>query len=145
MLLATTAFSAISVFAETRGVVHEFSIRPSFVREPIMAAVDRGSNAKQGGEGLLIILDEKEFSPEQVRVTDVIEASSLPLVVLDAGYNKNIRPGMLCLVEQDGQAISLLVIAESDVSQAIGLIFTLADPATIQPGDRVQIKTVHFN
>ncbi len=145
MLLAVTAASAISVSAEAESVARDYSVRPSFVREPIMAEVEGGADAEQRGEGLLIILDEEKFSPEQVRVASIIETSRLPLVMLDAGYDKNIRPGILCLVEQHGQAISLLVIAEADVSQAIGLIFTLADPATIQPGDRVRIKTVHFN
>jgi hypothetical protein len=144
VIISLLASFCAPAFAETAKAEQSSLLEcPDFVSvSEVSAKAPRSQN--EVPQSLIIFRNNEEAVP-QGHVEKVITASSTDLVLLDAGYKQNIRPGMVCLVEQEGKAIASLSIAESTLDHAVGLILTLAPGAVIKAGDTAKIKTVHFN
>lgn len=116
--------------------------RPAFMTtSEVPAGVSR---MVEGTSGLWVFRNSQDLGPH-AQVRKIVSGTTSDLVLLEGGYRQNIRPGMVCLVEQSGRAIAALVIAESTADHAVALILELAPRAAIKAGDTAKIKTVHFN
>ncbi len=78
-------------------------------------------------------------------VSRVVEMDSTDVVVLSEGLRRGLRTGMICQVAQGDQAIGEIILVEVLPHAAVGLITKLAEAVSIQPGDRVAVKTLKFN
>jgi len=144
--IALCAF-AVSVSAETAKVaLRDYSELPNFMEVGIITNDGKMRTAKSNeGESLWIFAKSKETS-EQITVRKIIAASDTDIVLLDAGYTKNLRPGMICVVEHQNKEIAYLSVAEVTPEQSAGLILSQGETQTkIHIGDTVRIKTIHFN
>jgi hypothetical protein len=64
------------------------------------------------------------------------------IVIINAGYGRNIRPGMQLSLSRQGKAIASLVVAEATQDGAAALILDLVPNETVKAGDSAKVKTV---
>lgn len=104
------------------------------------AATDRGAAPENPAT-----LDSREsFSDSRTRVGRVIrveQGEHADWVLLDAGYERNVRTGMNITVRRQGKAIASLVVAETTARTAAALILDLTPNQTVQAGDSAHITT----
>ena len=75
-------------------------------------------------------------------VVRVETGTQTDLVIINAGYARNIRPGMKLSLSRQGKAIASLVVAEATQDSAAALITDLTPNETVKAGDSAKVKTV---
>lgn len=75
------------------------------------------------------------------RVLRIEAGENADWVLLDAGYERNVSPGMKITVRRQGKVIATLVVAETTAQAAAALILELTPQETVQPGDSAHITT----
>ena len=75
------------------------------------------------------------------RVLRVEQGEQADWVLLDAGFERNLRPGMNITVRRQGKVIASLVVAETTAETAAALILDLNPNQTVQAGDSAHITT----
>lgn len=75
-------------------------------------------------------------------VVRVETGAQTDLVIINAGYARNVRPGMQLSLSRQGNAIASLVVAEATQESAAALILDLTPNQTVKAGDSAKVKTV---
>ena len=83
-----------------------------------------------------------ERSVGDARIARIASLSAADLVLLDAGHEAGLREGMVCTVSRSGQAVGELLLVDLRPCSASALILDLDSDRSLQPGDRVSVKTV---
>ena len=81
-------------------------------------------------------------APEVGRVLRIESGVNTDLVIINAGYARNVRPGMKLTLSRQGKAIASLVVAEATQDSAAALILDLTPNETVKAGDSAKVKTV---
>ncbi|MEX2382336.1 MAG: hypothetical protein WD490_08135 [Opitutales bacterium] len=89
-----------------------------------------------------VLSGESESLPGEVY--EVVSTRLADLVIVSAGYRGGIRPGMLCVVHRYGSPVAEILLVEVRDHISAAIIREMVPEQVIQPGDAVQIKTVHF-
>jgi hypothetical protein len=76
------------------------------------------------------------------RISRIVSVSAADLVVLDAGFEAGLRPGMVCSVAREDKIVGELLLVDLRPRVASALILDLFSGLGLQPGDRVVVKTV---
>ncbi|MDR2430515.1 MAG: hypothetical protein LBD14_06495 [Puniceicoccales bacterium] len=84
-------------------------------------------------------------STPSAQVAEIISGLTTDLIRLNGGYRQNLRPGVVCTVEKNGQASATLVIVAATTETSVALILDLHPEQFITVGDTARIKTIHFN
>jgi hypothetical protein len=87
--------------------------------------------------------DAAEVAGQRVGEVLRVEAGThADIVIINAGYGRNIRPGMQLSLSRQGKAIASLVVAEATQDGAAALILDLTPNETVTAGDSAKVKTV---
>lgn len=81
-------------------------------------------------------------APEVGKVIRIETGSDTDVVIIDAGYARNVRPGMKLSLSRQGKAIASLVVAEATRDSAAALILDLTPNENVKAGDSAKVKTV---
>ncbi len=76
------------------------------------------------------------------RVHDIVSTEVTDLVMLPAGADAGYRPGMVCRVTRDGEAVAEILLVEVREHVAAAIIVGIFPDQLIQTGDAVRVKTV---
>ncbi len=77
-------------------------------------------------------------------VATVQPGPTADIVVLTAGLDQDIRPGMLALVERAGVTVGEVVVVESRPGTAAALVVSATEGQTVRAGDTLRLKTTRF-
>ncbi|MFP4156560.1 MAG: hypothetical protein ACLFU4_02995 [Opitutales bacterium] len=81
-------------------------------------------------------------SSNAATVAEVVPSLAADVVILEGGLNQGIRLGMVCRVSRGAQELGELIVIDSIRGRAAALILSLKQDSSIQPGDRVRVKTI---
>jgi hypothetical protein len=140
-------FSALFVFptgapsATPTTVPQSFYERPAFVESALPEHKPYEMTPASGG--IVVFADGRDFSP-RAQVKALVADDLADMVLLQGGYRRDFRPGMVCRVERGGKQVAEVVIVQSTPEHSVAFIHTDAATGVIQAGDTVKIKTVQL-
>lgn len=103
---------------------------------------DNASSTQAADAAPALDFDPQRDAKTRVGRVERVEAGeTADWVLLDAGYERNVSPGMKITVRRQGKAIATLVVAETTAQAAAALILELTPNQTVQPGDSAHITT----
>lgn len=109
----------------------------------LLAAFAAGCTTAADSENSPATEAAEQAGPRVGEVIRIKSGTHADLVIINAGYGRNIRPGMQLSLSRQGKAIASLVVAEATQESAAALILDLTPNETVKAGDSAKVKTVH--